>query len=262
MPRTSHLRVALWVCASLTVSAVASAQETATPLPWSSRLLLRATLGYHFSTGKYGESKSTEISYIPLTLRGDLDLWTLRVTVPYIRIDGPGTEGIDGPVSGTGGEGLGDIIAGISYAIPPFTPWMPWLELGGKIKFPTADEDDGLGTGKFDYTIEAEVSRVIANFTPYWTVGYRFFGDPEGFDLRNVWLTAAGASYRLGDSLDAGIELYFREASSSGSDPLLEATPWVSWELTPHWSSSIYATAGILDGSPDVGTGLQVSYEY
>jgi len=262
MPHTGRLFVALWVSVSLAGSAVALAQETAATPSWSCRTVLRATLGYHFSTGKYGESKNTEISYIPLTLRGDLDLWTLRVTLPYIRIDGPGTEGVDGPVSGTGGEGLGDIVAGISYAIAPPAVWMPWLELGGKIKFPTASEDDGLGTGEFDYTIEAEASRIIAKFTPYLTVGYRFFGDPKGFNLRNVWLTAAGASYRLGDSLDAGLELYFREASSSSSDPLLELTPWVGWELTPHWSSSLYVTAGILDGSPDVGTGLQVSYEY
>lgn len=259
----SRLLVAVWVGVSLTVSGIASAQESADAPAWFSRILLRATLGYHFSTGKYGESESTEISYIPLTLRADLDLWTLRVTLPYIRIDGPGTEGVDGPVPGTGGgDGLGDIVAGISYAVAPLAEWMPWVELGGKIKFPTASEHDGLGTGEFDYTIEVEASRVIGKVTPYLTGGYRFFGDPSGFDLHNAWLAAAGTSYRLSDFLDAGLELYFREASSPRSDPLLEVTPWVGWELTPHWTSSLYATAGILDGSPDAGTGLQVSYQY
>jgi Putative MetA-pathway of phenol degradation len=262
MIMTARFALLLCTSVSLALCGVAAAQQAADPPTWTSRTLLKATLGYHFSTGTYGESKSTEIFYIPLTLRADLDLWRLQVTVPYIRIDGPGTEGIDGPVSGTGGEGLGDILAELSYALAPLTAWMPWLELGGTIKFPTADKDKGLGTGEFDYTIEVVASRRIARFTPYVTVGYRFFGDPKGFDLHDVPLAAVGTSYQLREPLDVGLELYFREASSSSSDPLLEVTPWIGWQLTPHWSSSTYVTAGILDGSPDFGIGLQVGYEY
>ncbi len=172
---------------------------------------LQATLGYHYSTGKYGTSERTDMSYIPLTLRAAWRDWSLAATIPYIRIDGSAAtviEGENGPVLSGDADGLGDVLAGLSYLLFPPRDWLPFLELGTRIKFPTANEDEGLGTGEFDYARFAEVSRVFGRVTPFLSVGYRFLGEPSGFDLNDVWLASLGSVYTLSESVDAGLFLY------------------------------------------------------
>jgi hypothetical protein len=238
-----------------------SAGESPEQSAWLTRLRLKGTVGYHFSTGKYGTSERTDISYIPGTVEGIFDAWRLRLTFPYIRVDGGGTlvEGPTGPILTNGGtsDGLGDIIGAGSYTIWPIARWMPFVELWGRIKFPTADRDDGLGTGKFDYALETEISDVYGRFSPFVSVGYRFFG---GSELHDAWLASAGSFYQITTPLEAGIFVYFREAATSSSDHQLEALPFLSWKFARQFSLGTYVSAGILDGSPDVGTGVQVSY--
>src|SRR5258706_14018459 len=45
--------------------------------------------GLNYSTGTYGGSSSTHILTIPLTARYESESWTLRATVPYLRITRP-----------------------------------------------------------------------------------------------------------------------------------------------------------------------------
>lgn len=220
----------------------------------------RFSLGYHFSTGKYGASESTEISYIPLVARADFGAWSLAVTVPYIRISGPSVV-IDGvqTVDGEAG-GLGDISTRASYLMQPRYEWMPFVDLIGRIKFPTASRSDGLGTGEFDYGLEIEVSKRLGSFTPFAVAGYRILGSPPGSTLRNVALASVGSTYALLDTLPVGILLDYRDAASAASSTRLELVPFLSWKLSAYWSMDFYTSAGLAQGSPDVGTGLQIAY--
>src|SRR6476659_7261273 len=46
--------------------------------------------GISYSSGEYGGSASTQILTIPFVARYERDAWTLRATLPYQRITGPG----------------------------------------------------------------------------------------------------------------------------------------------------------------------------
>ena len=227
---------------------------------------LKISLGYHYSTGTYGKAERTDIGYVPLTAKAEVDLWTFRLTVPYIRISGPAgvIEGPSGPIVTESGEsdGLGDIVASGAYTVLPLVSWMPFVDLVGTIKFPSADENKGLGTGELDYTIETQLAQRIGRITPFATFGYRFVGAPPGTRLDDVWLASIGASYEITPPLSAGIFLNYREASSPSSRDQLDVTPFAVWKLTAHWSTTGYVLAGILDGSPDAGVGLQVGYSW
>ncbi len=134
--------------------------------------------GFDYSKGDYGSATDTEIWYIPVTGNYEKGPWRFRVTVPYITIEGPGgvVGGTEGGlvVSGGGGvvtkeSGLGDVVAAASYTINPSNVYIPFIELTGKIKFPTADEDDGLGTGEHDYTIQADLYQSLGKISPFMT---------------------------------------------------------------------------------------------
>jgi hypothetical protein len=250
------------LCALLGVS-VCAARAAAADEPAYSRF--KVSLGYHYSSGTYGTSDTTEIAYVPLIARAEIGRWTLQGTVPYLRISSPAglvVEGPNGPIQTTTGEsdGLGDMLALGSYTLPPATVWAPFVDFIGLVKFPTASRSKGLGTGKFDFGIETEVSWALQRLTPFATVGYRFLGSPPGTPLHDTVLASVGGMYRVLDAVNAGLLLDYRQAASASSGERLELVPFASWKVDLHWSVEGYASAGLARGSPDAGVGLQIGY--
>ena len=236
------------------------AETPAPPEPLYRRF--KASIGFHYSSGDYGSSDTTEIFYVPLVLTAEVSRFTLQATIPYLRVEGPSqaiVEGPEGPIAGNG-DGLGDVLARASYLLPrkhEWPVWVPFVDLVGLVKFPTASRGDGLGTGEFDLGLDAELTWVAGRLTPFAAVGYRFLGDPPGFDLHDVFAASAGAMVRIIDTLGAGVLLDYREASSSSTGERLEIVPFASWKLLGHWSADPYVSAGLAKGSPDAGVGVQ-----
>lgn len=230
---------------------------------------VKVSIGYHFSTGDYGESESTDIHYVPLTLTGEISRWSAQLTIPYINISGPAgfiEGGPVGPIETDGdGSGLGDIITRVSYLLPwrdTWPEWVPYIALAGLVKFPTASRGDGLGTGEFDFGIESELTWAMQPLTPFATLGGRFLGDLPDTELHNVFLLSVGAAYQFLDPLSAGLMLDFRQASSDDSGEQLELVPFSTWRFIHPWSLQGYVSAGLASGSPDVGVGLQLGYSW
>jgi len=231
----------------------------------------KVSLGYHYSSGTYGTSDTTEIAYVPLVAKAEVGAWSLQGTIPYLRISGPPglVEGPNGPVQTTSGEadGLGDVLLRGAYLVQPprlwpQLPWLPFVDLVGLIKFPTASRSAGLGTGEFDFGLESELFWSAGKFTPFGTVGYRFLGSPPGSNLHDVFLGTVGGLYAIIESVHAGLFLDYRQAASATSGERLELVPFGSWQLDRHWSADVYASAGLATGSPDAGTGLQLAYTW
>jgi len=91
---------------------------------------------------------------------------------------GGGVQDIVAPGTGlrTKEEGLGDVIAGITYRdLLGAEPTRALAaDLTKKIKFGTADENPGLGTRETGYMIQMDVYKFIERWTLFGMVGYRF----------------------------------------------------------------------------------------
>jgi len=232
---------------------------------------LKTSVGYHFTTGDYGTSETTEISYVPWTTRLEIDRWSLQGTIPYLRIDGPADIIVDGPVgpieTTTSGksDGLGDIPARVSYLLPVEMVceprvWLPYVDFVGFVKFPTASRSKGLGTGEFDFGFEFEMTWVVQDFVPFMSVGYRYLGSPPGTPLGSVFIGSLGTVYRVAEPFSVGLVLDYRPAPSPVVDQRLELVPFGTWAFNPTWSLDLYASAGLAQGSPDAGFGVQIAY--
>lgn len=124
-----------------------------------------------YETGDFGTGTTTDTVYAPLTLKRYFDRWDVSLTVPYITQEtGAGVAAIAGrPVQirkgrdggTTTNEGLGDLVlkGGVDLMQEGEQPFS--LSPVGKIKFPTADEEAGLGTGEFDEGVGLEASKRI-----------------------------------------------------------------------------------------------------
>ncbi|HLA74483.1 MAG TPA: hypothetical protein VJM76_01040, partial [Gammaproteobacteria bacterium] len=200
------------------------------------------TSGFDYSTGKYGTDSATDILYIPLIAKYETPRLTYKLTVPYISIKSAGgVVGGDGsPIvigAGSGGarttqSGLGDIVGAVSYTLFEQTDSSPLVDITGKIKFATADENKGLGTGENDYTVQADVYRTYGAFTPFGTLGYKVLGDTPTTNFNNVLFGSLGGGYKINQQTSSGLILDLREAATSSGSPQRDLTAYVSHKLT------------------------------
>ena len=227
------------------------------------------TTGFDYSTGKYGGKEDTDITSVPVIAKYDIDRWVFKLTIPYVTITGPGdvVPGI-GQVRNTTTtrrtteSGLGDIVAGVSYNLFDGSNGMPMIDLTGKVKFGTADEDKGLGTGENDYTAQVDVYKGFGAFTALGTVGYRVYGDTSTTTLDNVFFASVGGVYKLAPNTSTGLIYDYRPATSSSGSAVSEMMAFISQKITDHWKAQGYLVGGFADGSPDYGVGALVGYVF
>lgn len=257
---------------SIIIAAILSLHASLVPCQANAEGTFNFTSGFDYSTGKYGQSESTDITYIPFVGKYETDLTTLKLTVPWLQITGPGdVVGSDATLISTSSNrkrttesGLGDIVFSLTRTIASIGDSDPFvLDLTGKIKFATASRTKGLGTGKNDYTIALDGYKSITNNTTlFGGGGYRQTGDPQDINLRNVWFGSFGLSYKLNQTTSTGIMADYRQATINTADPLREITAFLSHKLNATYKLQSYLTHGYSDASTDWGAGLMLGYNF
>lgn len=227
---------------------------------------LRIGTGFDYSSGEYGGTESTDILYIPLTGSYESGRFLYRLTVPYIQITGPGNVVREvgsvrsaASTARTTQSGLGDIVAGVSYNLLPGEGSQPLLDVTGKVKFGTADEVKGLGTGETDYTLQADIAKTYGKTTLFGTLGYKWLGDTSATNFNDVVLGSFGGSYKFTAEVSGGLILDAREASTASGSAQTELTAFVGRKLSGAMRLQGYGVVGFTDGSPDWGLGATIS---
>ncbi len=235
----------------------------------------KAILSATYQTGKYGTGSRIDTVYIPLTIRRYFDnAGALSLTVPYLSQTSTGqVTFINGAVFRTKGpksamatteSGLGDIIArGDLYVLQESTSKLLDLTLVGKVKFPTADRNRGLGTGKFDETIGVQLARsIVPDWTGYFDLYYTFIGKPSGLDLKDTTAFDIGASYKWAEDMTAS--LFYAESTPvvSGVDDLRDLLVNVEYRFSKEGSLFGGVDIGLSPSSPDIGITGGASYRF
>lgn len=219
--------------------------------------------GFDFSSGQYGNTASTDILYIPVVGKYEVDDLTLKLTIPYISITGPGgvVQGVGqvGPAAGQvrrTDSGLGDVVASADYNF--YSVGQLALDVLGKIKLGTADANKGLGTGKNSYAAQLDGYYAIDKVTLFATAGYKIYDAPVGVILNNVLYGTIGASQKLNNTTSVGAMLDMATSSSPTGANQLEATIYISHKITPKLKMQANAMKGFANGSPDFGGGAMI----
>lgn len=227
------------------------------------------TTGLDYSSGKYGGTESTDILYIPLTGRYETGRWAFQLTVPYVRITGSGNVTQGGIVlrsaqtTRTTEEGLGDVVAGATYNAYSETGPNPLLiDLTGKVKFGTADEKKGLGTGANDYSAQMDMYKTVGKFTALGTVGYKVMGDAPGLQLDNVFYGSVGGVYKFSELTSGGLILDMRQKVTPTGASQRGLTAFVSHKINQDWKAQCYVVNGFSDASPDWGGGAMLTRSF
>src|SRR5262245_27447420 len=194
----------------------ARAQET-----WQTGLSV-----YH-SSGDYGTGSTTTVTSVQASIRRLFQNGDVTHNVPFVSgTSYCGVTLLSGVPNQTGGtcsqtmitnkngkqvkglrptttteSGIGDVVLRGRYYVIDEHGWVPTVAVTGKIKFPTADRDRGLGTGEFDEGVGLQVSKKLTDtWISFVDLGYTNLGNPPGVTLRNQW------------NYDLGVGYYFTQA--------------------------------------------------
>lgn len=252
---------------------------------------MKVGAGVDYTSGKYGTSETTDITQVPVSFGYDTGDWSLKLVVPYIHVTGPDnvipgvgpvkngnpngrgkgkgkgqsigsvTPTIDTTTRGSA-SGLGDVIASATYSAYRNDAANFGIDLTGKVKFGTADEDKGLGTGKNDYTAAVDLYKGFGRWTVFGGASYTWLGSSQYIRLNNVFGANVGLGYKIDNQSSIGAYYDYREKAADTSFSRSEVTGYYSYKFASQWKAQLYASKGFTDGSPDWGAGASVVYSF
>ena len=240
-------------------------------------------IGADYSSGDHGSDTTTEILSTPLTARIDSGNWSLRASLPWLRVQGdPDVLPSVGPVDnlnplgrGRGGllggepsaeetersttSGIGDLTVAATYSVP--TGGATGVDLTANAKLATADEDKSLGTGANDYGVAIDLYRGFGGTLLFGGAGYTRLGDSRFIEVDSVRSGNAGISQRAGKAR-LGVMYDYREAAASGFDDRRDVIGFLSTEAGAGSRFQLYLSKGLSDGSPDWGAGTRFTRSF
>ncbi len=237
--------------------------------------------GVDYTSGDYGTGDDTDVCSIPLTIGyTPAAKWDFYVTlVPFLYQDTSNLVSVAGqpvrvkqsrinPSTGqvvekTSHTGIGDTTLGVTYYAVDETESLPELDLIASLKIPTADDDRGLGTGKFDSSLGFSLSKSQNDWTVYGTIEYNFIGNPGGdVDLNNYTSGTIGISHQCLPDLKNTLYVFMGGAMSDAADDQLEIGLRSRFTLDPDNDLALHLSKGLWDGSPDYGIGVSWSHSF
>ena len=136
------------------------------------------------------------------------------------------------------------------------------VDLTGKVKLGTADETECLGTGEDDYYLQGDFSKGFGALSAFGSLGWRKMGDPPGVDFKDPFYYSVGGSYRLSQVNSVGFAYDYRQKLLDTSDPLSEATLYVTHRFSQTSRIQGYVVQGFSDSSPDWAIGAVMTWSF
>jgi len=222
-----------------------------------------------FFTGDFGTATTTNIIYVPNYIKYKFDDISLKATIPFIVVESNGAAVSGGAVIGTGKgakstkSGLGDVwLEGkytLHHVLDSAFDFVPYA----KVKFGTADEKKGLGTGKNDFELGMGMrTRIAGRWFPFGRVGYRFVGQPVNRVLDNILTYRGGVSYAVNRTNILTVLFSGRQASQPGFASAAEIIAAWDYRIQPSLGLQVFGDKGLSNGSPDYGVGGGLTYRF
>lgn len=226
---------------------------------------IRASLGYEYNQGDYGNETTTKEHLLPFSLSWQHDDWAFKVSSAYIN-----SEGLD-YISSTQDSGEVDAEQVVQHQGLSDTTWsvrkeLPWgveqgiyWDLTFLARLPTATSSSVLYR-EADFGILLDLFWQQGRWFPMFSLGHKWMGDGDDLSLTNIWLVSAGAQYQFENQCSLGSILDYQQASSSDGVALNELMTYYSCPINGTWSVSPYFLTGFSDSSVDYGAGVQLTW--
>ena len=167
---------------------------------------------------------------------------------------GTGTGGTGTPIPMRNRSGLGDTTVTLAYSLPLGASFS--FEPRTRVKLPTASAVKGIGTGKVDVTVAADLVGGFGATTLYASARRRFLGRSVRFPVRDGWGFGVGASRALSPAFTLGADYDWLQSATPKRGPISEGTLWISARLNRQLRLQAYGGIGFSSRSADAIGGL------
>lgn len=151
-------------------------------------------------------------------------------------------------------SGMGDTTVTLAYSLPLVSGIS--LEPRTRVKLPTASASKGIGTGKVDVTVAADLVGSFGSTTLYASARRRFLGRSVRFPVRDGWGFGVGASQAIGPVFTIGADYDWLQSATPRRGPISEGTVWVSARLSRQLRLQAYGGTGFSARSAETIGGL------
>jgi hypothetical protein len=253
--------------------------------------------GAEYSRGTYGELTSTEAVVVPLSLKMSVGRFSLRASVPYLGVRGPadiapviddsggsssnsgsgssgsGSSGSSGSGSSGSGSsdgsndddfpdsrdvhGFGDTTVSATWAFVDLWTTRLYLDVTGRVRLPTGDAAQGLGTGTTDYAALAELGWEGRSGGVFLSGGRRLLESTATAARRDGWQASAGYWRNIGKRSVFGMQANWRTATLAGGVDPRSIDAFLTRTLSTGWKLEVSASGGLSSSSPDYVAGLR-----
>lgn len=145
-------------------------------------------------------------------------------------------------------HGLGDLVVGAKWQVIPSCPLGARHALVPSVKFPTADESKGLGSGEMDYDLTWVASRAFCEkMDVHLNMGYSWIGGPD----EDVVHYGVALDYRVLDTVQAAGEIFAEKETIGGAETVGQFNIGVRYRATEAWVLDLAAGSRIGSKGPD-----------
>lgn len=229
-----------------------------------------ASAGAEYSSGTFGTGQRIRTSSAAVVLRAKRKRVSAFASLPVVRVDAPGNVVVAGgplglpilvdparPTTRVRRSGLGDATVGASVQLVEPRPHALAVAVTGAAKLPTASAAKGLGTGKPDFAVTAEVARP-GKLTPFAAVGYTLVGQPAAYRLENVTTARGGVALRVGRASEVSLAYNHATRISEAAGDRQEVVAGLDTNLSQRLSLGLQGATGLSRGAPDASAGVRI----
>lgn len=249
-------------------------------------------LGLDYESGDYGSDSRSQFLSVPLYLDFyPTDRLDFELVLPYLyqRLEADGaasilyrTQGGGGVGARRGGQtgttaasttvvsnngrssesGLGDITLTAGYILLEDGPGALQLRPTLYLKFPTADQDQGLGTGEFDFGPGLTLSKWLGDWQLFAEGSYVLQGESQLYATKDYSAYSGGLGRQLSENVYGALQLRGATAPAEGAEDSLDGRVKGVWRLAPKVALEGYLGTGLSGASADLSSSLAVFFDF
>lgn len=160
-------------------------------------------------------------------------------------------------------DGLGDLTVAAKWNPAQETELLPALALAPLVKFPTAEEDDELGSGEIDYDLMAIATKSFGNSAAlHANAGYSWIGDPDDENLDDMLYYGVALEVQVHPKAQWVGEVFAQDELTSGADTVVQYNTGFRVDAVENATVDIAGGSGISGDAPDFTATLGLTWVF
>ena len=154
-------------------------------------------------------------------------------------------------------HGFGDATISATWAFVDLWNTRLYVDVTGRVRIPTGDSAQGLGTGTTDYAALAELGWDGRKGGVFVSGGRRLLESTATVVRQDGWQASAGYWRNIGKRSVFGMQANWRTATLPGGVEPRSVDAFLTRALSTGWKLEVSGSAGLSDASPDYVAGLR-----